>query len=104
MIWRIRWFGVILMVNVMEWKGDFPRIDVLMEKAEGLSIDIVHRIIRTVKRRKIFIIAHFIVDKGGLLTSRLPVGFEFYFRSACSDRKGDHLVRIILRILIAVAH
>jgi hypothetical protein len=38
----------------MEWKDDFPRIDVLVEKAEGLRIDIVQRTYRTVAQRRQF--------------------------------------------------
>jgi hypothetical protein len=87
------------MVKVMEWKGDFPRIDVLIEKAEGLRIDKSN-----VYTEPLLNVAQFSSSPNSLLTSRLPVDFGFYFRSACSDRKGVHLVRIVLRILIAVAH
>jgi len=87
------------MVNVMEWKGDFLRIDVSIEKAEGLRIDKSN-----VYTEPLLNVAQFSSSPNSLLTSRLPVDFEFHFRSACSDCKGDHLVRIILRILIAVAH
>jgi len=46
------------MVNVMEWKGDFPRIDVLIEKAEGLRIDKSN-----VYTEPLLNVAQFIVDK-----------------------------------------
>ena len=77
----------------MEWKGDFLRIDVSIEKAEGLRIDKSN-----VYTEPLLNVAQFSSSPNSLLTSRLPVDFEFYFRSACSDSKGNNLV------LIAVAH